>query len=402
MILAGRPARILLIDTNVYFSKRVSDALKKEGFEVVCSTQPSFALTTIEYDPPTAIVCSTNMREMGALDIARLIRADVKNAALPIIALGDGSQRALMEAFQAGCDDYIDRTGSPATIATHIRNIIISKAEGFQPTQMLPQADTSLSGSLTHHDLPGVMQMLGHAHQTGALHINSGDTDALLFFDAGTIIHAECASLFGDEAVIHILKSCMRNNSGVYKFLYGSSSAKRTVLRSATDLMLDAMREIDESAHQSEQNAVADIGAVLDDSALAPLLGRADSPASEESAAIAAVIDDFAANAAENSADSGSASTDFTLYPSAPDIAETGAPPAEPQPATLLQPDRPESAYSFETPAPGEPLEATPAEAPTETLDVQHSEPHSSASAEPSFANYSIVPYTGNDIEDIT
>jgi hypothetical protein len=246
------------------------------------------------------------------------------------------------------------------------------------------------------------MQMLGHAHQTGALHINSGDTDALLFFDAGTIIHAECASLFGDEAVIHILKSCMRNNSGVYKFLYGSSSAKRTVLRSATDLMLDAMREIDESAHQSEQNAVADIGAVPDDSTLAPLLGRADSPASEESAAIAAVIDDFAANAAENSADSGSASTDFTLYPSAPDIAETGTPPAEPQPATLLQPDRPESAYSFETPAPGEPLEATPAEAPTETLDVQHSEPHSSASTEPSFANYSIVPYAGNDIEDIT
>ncbi len=84
MILAGRPAKILLIDTNVYFSKRVSDALKKEGFEVICSTQPSFALTTIEYDPPTAIICSTNMREMGALDIARLIRADAKNAALPI------------------------------------------------------------------------------------------------------------------------------------------------------------------------------------------------------------------------------------------------------------------------------------------------------------------------------
>ena len=213
MILAGRPAKILLIDTNVYFSKRLSDALKREGFEVVSSTQPSFALTTLEYDPPTAIVCSTNMREMGALDIARLIRADVKNAALPIIALGDGSQRALMEAFQAGCDDYIDRSRPPAVIATHVRNIIISKAEGFQPTQMLPQADTSLSGSLSHHDLPGVMQMLGHAHQTGALHINSGDTDALLFFDAGEITHAECGALFGDEAVIHIDRKSTRLNS---------------------------------------------------------------------------------------------------------------------------------------------------------------------------------------------
>src|SRR6516225_10794935 len=290
MILAGRPAKILLIDTNVYFSERLSDALKREGFEVTCSTQPAFALTTIEYDPPTAIVCSSSMREMGALDIARLVRADAKNSALPVIALGDGSQRALMDAFQAGCDDYIDRTRPPAVIATHVRNIIISKAEGFQPTQMLPQADTSLSGSLTHHDLPGVMQMLGHAHQTGALHINSGDTDALLFFDAGAITHAECGSLFGDEAVIHILKSCMRNNSGVYKFVYGSASTQNTVLRSATDLMLDAMREIDESTHESGQDAETNLGAAPADSPFASLLGLADSATSEESAAIAAAI----------------------------------------------------------------------------------------------------------------
>jgi CheY-like chemotaxis protein len=247
VIVAGLPAKLLLIDSNVYFAKRLGDALKREGFEVVSSTQAAFALTTLEYDTPIAIVCATKMREMGALEIARIIRSDSKNANLPIIALGDGSQRALMEAFQAGCDDYIDRNQQPAVIASHLKQIIISKAEGFQPTQMLTQSDTSLSGSLTHHDLPGVMQMLGHAHQTGALHINAGETDGLLFFDAGEIAHAECGNLFGDEAVIHILKSCVNGGSGVYKFVYGTTSTQRTVLRSATDLMLDAMREYDES-----------------------------------------------------------------------------------------------------------------------------------------------------------
>jgi CheY-like chemotaxis protein len=257
MIEPGRVAKILLIDSNVYFSKRLSDALKREGFEVLSSTQPAFALTTLEYDTPTAVVCATNMREMGALEIAKIIHADPKNAALPIIALGDGSQRALMEAFQAGCDDYIDRGRQPAVIAAHIRNIIISKAEGFQPTQMLAQADTSLSGSLSHHDLPGVLQMLGHARQTGALHINAAAADAVLFFDAGTITHAECGNLFGDEAVIHIVKSCVQGGTGVYKFVYGATSAQQTVLRSATDLMLDAMREYDENANNTttEENA---------------------------------------------------------------------------------------------------------------------------------------------------
>jgi CheY-like chemotaxis protein len=250
-MISGRPAKILLIDSNVYFAKRLGDALKKEGFDVQSSTQPAFALTTLEYDAPTAVVCATNMREMGALEIAKIIHADPKHATLPIIALGDGSQRALMEAFQAGCEDYIDRARPPAVIATHIRNIVISKAEGFQPTQMLNQADTSLSGSLTHHDLPGVLQMLGHAHQTGALHINAGATDAILFFDAGSITHAECGNLFGDEAVIHIIKNCVEGGQGVYKFVYGATSTQHTVLRNATDLMLDAMREYDESSRNS-------------------------------------------------------------------------------------------------------------------------------------------------------
>lgn len=253
MMIAGRPAKVLLIDTNVYFSKRVGDALKREGFEVTATTQPSFALTTLEYDAPAVILCATNMREMGALEVARILHADPKTASIPIVALGDGSQRALMEAFQAGCADYIDRGRPPAVIATHVKNIIVSKAEGFQPTQMLAQADTSLSGSLTHHDLPGVMQMLGHAHQTGALHINGCETDAVLFFDAGEITHAECGNLFGDEAVIHILKGCVQGSGGVYKFVYGATSAQRTVLRSATDLMLDAMREYDEAVHDTAE-----------------------------------------------------------------------------------------------------------------------------------------------------
>jgi CheY-like chemotaxis protein len=251
----ARVPKILLIDSNVYFSKRLGDALKKEGFQVLASTQPEFALTTLEYDIPTAVVCATNMRGMGALEIATIIKADPKNANLPIIALGDGSQRALMEAFQAGCDDYIDRQRQPAVIAAHIRNIITSKSEGFQPTQMLAQADTSLSGNLTHHDLPGVLQMLGHARQTGALHINAGATDAVLFFDAGNIAHAECGSLFGDEAVIHIVKSCIHGGEGVYKFVYGATTPRTTVLRSATDLMLDAMREYDESAMDSPEES---------------------------------------------------------------------------------------------------------------------------------------------------
>lgn len=244
--------KLLLIDSNVFFAKRLSDALKSEGFDVEHCTQSAFALTSLEWNTPSAILCATNLREMGAYEIPRILHADIKTAHIPIIAMGDGGDQALMEAFRAGCDDYVDRRLGPEHIATHVRTFLKSHTEGFQPTQMLGATDTALSGSLSHLDLPGVVQMLCHSRQSGALHVNSRVVDGIIFFDSGDISHAEAGDLIGDDAVVQIVKCCNGEETGVYKFVPGAASITRTVLRGATELMLEALREVDEDAHTTE------------------------------------------------------------------------------------------------------------------------------------------------------
>ena len=248
--------RILLIDSNVYFSKRLGEALKQQGFEVVPSAQAAYALTMLEWNTPTAILCATNLREMGAFEMAPILRSDPKTANIPLIALGSSGDQALLEAYRAGCDDYVDRRRSPVDIAAHVRRFLLSRQEGFQSTQMLSSSDTELSGSLSHLDLPGVIQMLGQSRQTGALHINAADADGIVFFEGGEIFHAECGTLFGDEAFVQIVKTCQVAGKGVYKFVYGATAAQRTVLRSSTDLLLDAMREFDESERDNAEHGV--------------------------------------------------------------------------------------------------------------------------------------------------
>jgi DNA-binding response OmpR family regulator len=247
--------RILLIDSNVYFAKRLGDALKQQGFEVVPCAQSGYALTMLEWNAPVAIVCATNLREMGAFEMAPILRADPKTANIPLIAVGGGGDQNLFEALRAGCDDYMDRRRPPAELAAHIRSFLVSRQDGFQPTQMLSTAETALSGSLSHLDLPGVIQMLGQSHQTGALHINAADADGIVFFEGGEIFHAECGTYFGDEAVTQLVKTCHEASAGVYKFVYGATAAQRTVLRSATDLLLDAMRIFDEEQNAAEEHA---------------------------------------------------------------------------------------------------------------------------------------------------
>jgi CheY-like chemotaxis protein len=243
---ASHSGRLLLIDSNVFFAKRLSEALKQEGFDVIHNTQSAYALTSVEWSPPDAILCATNLREMGAYEIPRILRTDAKTANIPVIALGEGGEHSLMEAFRAGCDDYVDRRLGPDSIAAHIRTFLRSQLEGFQPTQMLDTSETALEGSLSHLDLPGVIQMLAHSRQTGSLHVNASMTDGIIFFDAGEISHAESGELVGEDAVVHVIKSCEGLEKGVYKFVPGITAATRTVLRSVTELMLEALRALDE------------------------------------------------------------------------------------------------------------------------------------------------------------
>jgi len=93
---------VLLIDSNVYFTKRLGDALKREGFEGV-SRHPGGNLHAPRLRvqrPSVHPLRHQYAREKWALGIARHNSRGPKN---PIChhRSGDGSQRALMEAFQA-------------------------------------------------------------------------------------------------------------------------------------------------------------------------------------------------------------------------------------------------------------------------------------------------------------
>ena len=237
---------ILVIDSNVFFARRLTESLKSQGFEVVHSTQATYALTMVEWNAPTAILCATNLREMSVFDLPKILHNDAATTNIPIIAMGDGGEKTLMEAFRAGCDDYIDRRRGPDNIAAQVKTFLLSRLEGFHPTQMLPSEQTVLEGSLSHLDLPGVVQMLSHSRQSGVLYINAEMLDGTIFLSRGDVLHAEVGEIIGNDAVVRIIKNCNGLSRGVYKFVPGTLAVTRTVFRSVTELMLDALRELDE------------------------------------------------------------------------------------------------------------------------------------------------------------
>jgi hypothetical protein len=53
--------------------------------------------------------------------------------------------------------------------------------------------------------------------------------------------------------VIQIIKDCHQTGMGSYKLVTGTIANQRTVHRRATDLLLGAMRELDEAQRQTAE-----------------------------------------------------------------------------------------------------------------------------------------------------
>lgn len=238
--------KIFVVDTNLFFVKRLSEALKQKGFEAVHCSDAAYALTMIEWNMPVAVLCSTASRGPNTFEIPAILHADSKTRHIPVIALGDRGQQSQLEALRAGYEDFVDRRLGAEEIAAHLVSLLSSHKDGFQPTQMLPRAETALDGRLSMVDLPGVIQMIEQSRQTGALHVNAGSTDGIIFFTTGEVIHAESGLLAGDDALVCLIKKCHNNKDGVYKFIPGSAPTLRTVHCNLSGLIMDALREIDE------------------------------------------------------------------------------------------------------------------------------------------------------------
>jgi DNA-binding response OmpR family regulator len=258
--MSERGNKVFVVDTNLFFVKRLTEALKQKNFEAIHCSDAAYALTMIEWNMPEAILCSINQRGANSFEIPTILRSDAKTSHIPVIAIGDRGQQSQLEALRAGYEDFVDRRLGAEEIVAHLASLLASHQDGFQPTQMLTRSETALDGRLSMVDLPGVIQMIEQSRQTGALHVNASSTDGIIFFDSGEVIHAESGLFAGDDAIVCLIKKCHNNQDGVYKFMPGSAPTLRTVHCNLSGLIMDALRELDEQERDATLERDAEVG----------------------------------------------------------------------------------------------------------------------------------------------
>ncbi|MGL4610640.1 MAG: DUF4388 domain-containing protein [Trueperaceae bacterium] len=104
-----------------------------------------------------------------------------------------------------------------------------------------------MTGTLGLFSLVDLFQLLASSSRTGRLAIEHPTGKARVYFEKGRVVHAEFNHYVGEEAVY----SLFADERGSFEFQIGLPAPEETVQNSTENLMLEAIRRLDESLRDS-------------------------------------------------------------------------------------------------------------------------------------------------------
>lgn len=116
--------KILVAEDEPMLLKTIELKLKKEGYEVISTTDGREAIAKIRETVPDMVITDIMMPYASGLEIVSFLRSEgVKK--IPVIILSAMEQeKVVMEAFELGADDYITKPFSLNELAIRVKKLI--------------------------------------------------------------------------------------------------------------------------------------------------------------------------------------------------------------------------------------------------------------------------------------
>ena len=105
-----------------------------------------------------------------------------------------------------------------------------------------------LKGSIRNFPLADVIQFIGSARRTGLLLVTLGGARASIFFDEGTIVHADYRDIVGQE----VINRLFLEQEGTFQFLADATTDERNFVCEWMGAIMEAARVTDESGRDGE------------------------------------------------------------------------------------------------------------------------------------------------------
>ncbi|MFN3476785.1 MAG: response regulator, partial [Candidatus Methylomirabilales bacterium] len=231
--------RILVVDDNRMVLEMVADRLREEGMEVVTAQNGLEALQLTQSHRFDLILLDILIPWLNGLEVARLLKADARTAAIPIIFLTvkDKSQDKVT-GLQLGADDYITKPFEWEELVARVHSVL-RRAVG--PLKASPKAK-GIAGGLADVSLATLIQLIETDKKSGVLTLIRGEESGYILFNEGQIVNAVVGKLQGEAAVYELLAW----NEGGFAFEPYHTPAEPGIVLSNQALIMEGIRRMDE------------------------------------------------------------------------------------------------------------------------------------------------------------
>jgi DNA-binding response OmpR family regulator len=116
--------KILIADDEMIMLKIIELRLKKDGHEVIVTSNGQEALEQIKLQDPDMIIADIMMPFTSGLEIVSEVKQSGLHRKVPIIILSSmGQENVVLEAFNLGADDYITKPFSPNELSMRVKRL---------------------------------------------------------------------------------------------------------------------------------------------------------------------------------------------------------------------------------------------------------------------------------------
>jgi DNA-binding response OmpR family regulator len=117
--------KIIVIDDEPDFLTIVSDALSKEGFQVITSEEPEDGYNKILSESPDLAIIDINLPNIDGFKLCQKIRENPQIKNIPIIMLTiRRKEEDKIRGLETGADDYISKPFHPSELIARIKTVL--------------------------------------------------------------------------------------------------------------------------------------------------------------------------------------------------------------------------------------------------------------------------------------
>ncbi len=121
--------KVLIVDDSPTFVHAVMEELRKDGYELIAASSAEEALQLLKAQPVDCILMDLVLPQMDGIAAARLIRADLKMATVPLLMLTAlFESQKMAEALAAGVDAFCPKASDLGLLRSQVRNLLRRRA----------------------------------------------------------------------------------------------------------------------------------------------------------------------------------------------------------------------------------------------------------------------------------